>query len=134
MSIVLTPFARTRLFPRDGRRNGSQDGTAEAFEQRFNHIEAVWGVVGCLYTTAPEEIPMAPITMLRKAPGVVAGSSGVPLDHAAYRQGVAFRDAHANGRGLPQPRSAQGTVSLSCWAIGNTTISWISMCAGCAMA
>jgi hypothetical protein len=185
MSIVLTPFARTRLFPRDGRRNGIQDCSAEVFEQRLNDeapfkvlqgyapfcrlhahhnwtstrciampitdanrhllcsayearsrdelpvlvrwfervepavanylmpilysreqlakegspIEADWGVVGCLYTTAPEEIPMAPITMLRNALGVAEGGSGVPLDHAAYRQSVAFWDAHANWRG-----------------------------------
>jgi len=185
MSIVLTPFARTRLFPRDDRRNGIQDCTAEAFEQRLNDeapfkvlqgyapfcrlhvhrnwtstrciampitdanrhllrcayearsrqelpvlvrwfegvepavanylmpilysreqlaregspIEADWGVVGCLYTTEPEEIPMAPITMLRNALGMAEGGSGVPLDREAYRQSVAFWDAHANWRG-----------------------------------
>jgi hypothetical protein len=56
-------------------------------------------VVGCLYTTEPEEIPMAPITMLRNALGVEEGGSGVPLDREAYRQSVAFRDAHASWRG-----------------------------------
>jgi len=32
--------------------------------------------VGCLYTMEPEEIPMAPITMLRNALGVAEGGSG----------------------------------------------------------
>jgi hypothetical protein len=36
MSIILTPFARTRLFPRDRRPSAIQDCTAEAFEQRLN--------------------------------------------------------------------------------------------------
>jgi len=62
-------------------------------------IEAEWGVVGCLYTAEPEEIPMVPITMLRNALGVEEGGSGVPLDRDAYRQSVAFWDRHANWRG-----------------------------------
>lgn len=185
MSIVLTPFARTRLFPRESRRNTIQDCTAEAFEQRLNDepplkvlpgyapfcrlhvhanwtstrcmavpitdanrhllrsgyearskeelpvlvrwfegvdvpvaryllpilysreqlakegapIEADWGVVGCLYTSEPEEIPMLPITMLRNALGVAEGGSGVPLDRNACRRSAAFWDAHANWRG-----------------------------------
>jgi Protein of unknown function (DUF3228) len=36
MSILLTEFARTRLFPQDARRNTIQDCTAEAFERRLN--------------------------------------------------------------------------------------------------
>lgn len=36
MTIVLTDFARTRLFPREPRRNTLQDCTPEAFEQRIN--------------------------------------------------------------------------------------------------
>ena len=36
MSIVLTAFARTRLFPRDGRRTAIQDCTAEQFERHLN--------------------------------------------------------------------------------------------------
>lgn len=184
MSIVLTPFARTRLFPRDGRRNAIQDCTPEQFEQHLNAnaplqvldgyapfcklhvhrnwtstrcltvpitdanrrllrsgyearsreelpvlvrwfegveppvaayllpilysreqlahegapIEADWGVVGCLYTAAPQEIPMAPITMLRNALGVEEGGSGVPLDRDAYRRSVAFWEHNANWR------------------------------------
>src|SRR6187551_1283241 len=43
-------------------------------------ISADWGIVGCLYTMAPEEIPMVPITMLRNALGVEEGGSGVPMD------------------------------------------------------
>jgi hypothetical protein len=185
MSIVLTEFARTRLFPRESRRNTIQDCTAEEFERRLNDepplkvldgyapfcklhvhrnwtstrciavpitednrhllrsdyearssdelpvlvrwfegvqppvadylvvilydraqlaregtaIDADWGVVGCLYTAEPEEIPMAPITMLRNALGVEEGGSGVPLDRAAYARGVAFWSRHANWRG-----------------------------------
>jgi len=184
MSIVLTPFARTRLFPRNARRNTIQDCTAEEFERRLNDdaplkvldgyapfcklhvhrnwtstrcltapiteanhhllrsayearssaelpvlvrwfegldvpvanyllvilydreqlaredtsIEADWGVVGCLYTELPEEIPMAPITMMRNALGVDEGGSGVPLDPAAYRRSVAFWEQNANWR------------------------------------
>lgn len=38
MSIVLTPFARTRLFPREPRRNTIQDCTPEAFERHLNQV------------------------------------------------------------------------------------------------
>ena len=61
-------------------------------------IEADWGVVGCLYTTQPEEIPMAPVTMMRNALGIAEGGSGVPLDREAYRRSVAFWEANANWR------------------------------------
>lgn len=184
MSIVLTDFARTRLFPREPRRNTIQDVSAEAFERHLNEhppikalegyapfcklhvhrnwtstrcltvpitdgnrrllrsayearsreelpvlvrwfegveppvadyllvilydreqlvkegtaIAADWGVVGCMYTATPEEIPMAPITMMRNALGVAEGGSGVPLDREAYRRSVAYWEAHANWR------------------------------------
>jgi hypothetical protein len=62
-------------------------------------IDADWGVVGCLYTAEPEEIPMVPITMLRNALGVDEGGSGVTLDRMAYRRSVAFWEEHANWRG-----------------------------------
>jgi hypothetical protein len=182
--IVLTPFARTRLFPRQPRGNTIRDCSAEAFQQRLNTeaplrdlpgyapfcrlhvhrnwtstrcltvpvtdanrhllrsgyeartrdelpvlvrwfegveppvadylvailydaaqlaregapIDGDWGVVGCLYTAAPEEIPMAPITLLRNALGVAEGGSGVPLDRDAYARSVAFWEHHANWR------------------------------------
>lgn len=186
MSIVLTPFARTRLFPRkDRRRSAIQDCSAEEFEQRLNDeaplevlqgyapfcrlhvhrnwtstrctavpiteanrqllrsayearsteelpvlvrwfegidppkanyllpilysreqlakegspIDANWGVVGCLYTAEPAEIPMVPITMLRNALGVDEGGSGVPLERESYRRSVEFWERHANWRG-----------------------------------
>jgi len=185
MSIVLTEFARSRLFPRTPRRNTIQDCTAQAFERHLNKaaplkvldgyapfckihvhrnwtttrcialpiteenrhllrsayeartvdelpvlvrwfedvlppvanyllvivyereqlakentpIAADWGVVGCMYTSEPEEMPMAPITMMRNALGVAEGGSGVPLDPEAYRRSVAFWSAHANWRG-----------------------------------
>ncbi|WP_066097942.1 DUF3228 family protein [Xanthomonas massiliensis] len=184
MSIVLTDFARTRLFPRDRRRTAIQDCGAEQFERHLNEhaplqvldgyapfcklhvhrnwtstrcsvvaidednrhllrsayearsreelpvlvrwfegvepavanyllpilysreqlakegapIDADWGVVGCLYTMTPEELPMAPITMMRNALGVAEGGSGVPLDRDAYRRSVAFWETHANWR------------------------------------
>ncbi|GMU43308.1 MAG: DUF3228 family protein [Xanthomonadales bacterium] len=184
MSIVLTEFARTRLFPRDGRATAIQGCDAQDFVRELNtrppervlpgyapfcvlhvhrnwtatrcsviaindsnrhrlrsgyearsrgelpvlvrwfegieapvadyllpilydraqlaregtHIDADWGVVGCLYTQQPEEIPMAPITMLRNALGVAEGGSGVPLDRQAYCRSVAFWEAHANWR------------------------------------
>ena len=185
MSIVLTEFARPRLFPREPRRNTIQDVTADAFERYLNEhaplqvldgyapfcklhvhrnwtstrclavpitkanrhllrsayearndaelpvlvrwfegleppvaaylipilysraqlakegspIEADWGVVGCMYTMAPEETPMAPITMLRNALGVEEGGSGVPIDRVAYARAVDFWSTHANWRG-----------------------------------
>ncbi len=61
-------------------------------------IEADWGIVGCLYTAEPEEIPMAPITMMRNALGVDEGGSGVPLDREAYHRSVAYWENHANWR------------------------------------
>jgi hypothetical protein len=184
MSIVLTEFARARLFPGDGRPTAIRDCTPEAFERRLDDgpplrvldgyapfcklhvlrnwtstrcsvvaiaddnrhalrsgyearskqelpvlvrwfegieppvanyllpilysreqlakegspIDADWGVVGCLYTLEPEEIPMAPITMMRNALGVDEGGSGVALDRAAYRRSVDFWERHANWR------------------------------------
>ncbi|KRG70106.1 DUF3228 family protein [Pseudoxanthomonas dokdonensis] len=184
MSIVLTPFARTRLFPRTPRGNTIQDCSAEQFEAHLNShaplrvlegyapfcklhvhrnwtstrcltvpirddnrhllrsayearsreelpvlvrwfegvespiadylivilysaaqlalegapIDADWGVVGCLYTAEPEELPMAPITMMRNALGVEEGGSGVALDRDAYLRAVAFWDNNANWR------------------------------------
>ena len=159
MSIVLTDFARPRLFPREPRRNTIQDITADEFERYLNDqaplkvldgyapfcklhvhrnwtstrcltvpitegnrhllcsdyearnrvelpvlvrwfegIEPDWGVVGCMYTSEPDEIPMAPITMLRNALGVDEGGSGVPIDRAAYARSVEFWRTHANWR------------------------------------
>lgn len=184
MSIVLTDFARTRLFPRTPRGNTIQDCTPEAFVRHLNAhapervldgyapfcklhihrnwtstrcltvpitdenrhllrsgyearnaaelpvlvrwfegvespraeylvvilysaeqlaregspIDADWGIVGCIYTAEPEEIPMAPITMLRNALGVEEGGSGVPLDREAYRRSVVFWERNANWR------------------------------------
>jgi hypothetical protein len=61
-------------------------------------IAADWGIVGCMYTSEPAEIPMAPITMLRNALGVAEGGSGAPLDRAAYQRAVEYWSAHANWR------------------------------------
>jgi hypothetical protein len=61
-------------------------------------IDAAWGVVGCMYTSEPEEIPMAPITMMRNALGVAEGGSGVALDRDAYRRSVEYWNSHANWR------------------------------------
>lgn len=185
MPIVLTDFARTRLFPRDGRATAIRDCTAAEFERHLNDhapervlpgyapfcklhvhrnwtstrclavpitddnrhllrsdyearnsdelpvlvrwfeglvppvaeylvvilysaeqlakegspIDAEWGVVGCMYTMAPEETPMAPITLMRNALGVEEGGSGVALDREAYARSVEFWRTHANWRG-----------------------------------
>jgi len=184
MSIVLTPFARTRLFPREPRGNTIRDCSADDFERYLNEhaplkvldgyapfcqlhvhrnwtstrcltiaitdqnrhqlrsayeartsaelpvlvrwfegmeapvadylvvivydrvqlaregspIDADWGVVGCLYTAEPAEIPMAPITMMRNALGVDEGGSGVVIDRDAYQRSVAFWENNANWR------------------------------------
>lgn len=41
MSIVLTPFARPRLFPREARRNTIQDITPEQFVEHLNTVPPV---------------------------------------------------------------------------------------------
>ena len=184
MRIVLTEFARPRLFPREPRPNTIQDITAAEFERHLNEhapmkvlegyapfcvlhvhrnwtstrcltipitdanrhllrsgyearnsselpvmvrwfegleppvadylipilyssaqlaregspVAADWGVVGCMYTSDPAEIPMAPITMMRNALGTGEGGSGVPLEAAAYRRSVAYWSVNANWR------------------------------------
>jgi hypothetical protein len=72
--------------------------SAEQLAKEGSPINADWGVVGCMYTNGPEEIPMAPITMMRNALGVAEGGSGVPLDQEAYRRSVLYWSAHANWR------------------------------------
>ena len=61
-------------------------------------VDADWGIVGCLATAGPEEIPMAPIMMMRNVLGVEEGGSGVPVDREAYRRAVAFWENNANWR------------------------------------
>jgi hypothetical protein len=70
----------------------------EQLAKEGSPIYADWGVVGCMYTSEPEEIPMAPITMMRNALGVEEGGSGVPLDRDAYRRSVEYWSHHANWR------------------------------------
>jgi len=70
----------------------------EQLAKESSPIEAGWGVVGCIYTAEPEEIPMAPITMMRNALGVEEGGSGVALDRDAYRRNVEFRERNAKKR------------------------------------
>lgn len=67
-------------------------------EKEGSPIDADWGIVGCLATMQPEEIPMAPVTMMRNALGVTEGGSGVPLDRDAYRRSVEFWERNANWR------------------------------------
>ncbi len=184
MTIVMTGFARARLFPRESRRNTIQDITAAQFERYLNEhaplrilpgyapfcvlhvhrnwtstrcltipitaanrhllrsdyeartrselpvlvrwfegveppvaeylipilysreqlakegspIDGDWGIVGCMYTDVPEEVPMAPITMMRNALGAAEGGSGVALDPAAYARSVEYWSHHANWR------------------------------------
>jgi hypothetical protein len=70
----------------------------EQMAREGDAIDADWGVVGCLATAEPEEIPMAPITMMRNALGVEEGGSGVPIDRHAYRRSVDYWERHANWR------------------------------------
>jgi hypothetical protein len=70
----------------------------EQMARENDAIDADWGVVGCLATAQPEEIPMAPITMMRNALGVAEGGSGVPVDREAYRRSVEFWERNANWR------------------------------------
>ncbi len=71
-------------------------------------IDADWGIVGCLATAEPDEIPMAPITMMRNALGVAEGGSDVPLDRTAYQRSVAYWERHANWRAVT-PAAASGS-------------------------
>ena len=73
--------------------------SAEQLAKEGSPIDAEWGVVGCMYTMAPDETPMAPITLMRNALGVEEGGSGVALDRAAYARSVEFWRTHANWRG-----------------------------------
>jgi hypothetical protein len=70
----------------------------EQLQAEGTRINADWGIVGCLYTSEPAEIPMAPVTMMRNALGVDEGGSGVPLDATAYRRSVEYWNSHANWR------------------------------------
>lgn len=70
----------------------------EQLEKEGSPIEGDFGIVGCMYTSEPEEIPMAPITMMRNALGVAEGGSGVGLDRGAYQRSVDYWSAHANWR------------------------------------
>lgn len=67
-------------------------------EKEGSPISEEWGVVGCLYTAEPEEIPMSPITMMRNALGVEEGGSGVALDRDRYQRSVDFWQRHAAWR------------------------------------
>jgi hypothetical protein len=72
--------------------------SCEQLLKEGERIDADWGVVGCLYTAEPEEIPMAPITMMRNALGVEEGGSDVSLDREACRRSVEFWEKNANWR------------------------------------
>ncbi|CEO97409.1 Flagellar associated protein [Plasmodiophora brassicae] len=47
-----------------------------------------WGIISIKAQMVDEEIPMAPITMMRNALPLREGGSGVPLDHDLYLQSV----------------------------------------------
>jgi Protein of unknown function (DUF3228) len=70
----------------------------EQLTKEGSPIDGDWGIVGCMYTSEPEETPMAPITMMRNALGVAEGGSDVPLNPAAYRRSVEYWRTHANWR------------------------------------
>ena len=72
--------------------------SAQQLAKEGSPIEADWGVVGCIYTAQAEEVPMAPITMMRNALGVEEGGSGVPIDRDAYQRAVDFWEHNANWR------------------------------------
>ena len=71
---------------------------AQYTEDLLNLHGGDWGIVGCLATAEPDQIPMATITMMRNALGVDEGGSGVALDREAYRHSVAYWERHANWR------------------------------------
>lgn len=75
-------------------------------EKEGEKIAGDWGIVGCLATATPDEIPMAPITMMRNALGVAEGGSDVPLDREAYQRSVAYWERHANWRVVVESSAA----------------------------
>src|SRR3546814_16662821 len=92
----------------------ASDLSAEQLAKEGSPIDGAGGIVGCLYTAEPEEIPMAPITMMRNALGVEEGGSGVPLDRDAYRRSVEFWERNATWR----PQGMKGvTWEVGCWAL-----------------
>ena len=72
--------------------------SAEQLAREGSPIDGDFGIVGCMYTSAPDEIPMAPITMMRNSLGVEEGGSGVALDRKAYLRSVEYWNANANWR------------------------------------
>src|SRR3546814_14618324 len=99
--------------------------SAEQLAKEGSPIDGDWGIVGRLYTTEPEEIPMAPITMMRNALGVEEGGSGVQLNGDAYRRSVEFWERIANWRpagltsdtdhpGVVEAESGYGRGDLGC--------------------
>jgi Protein of unknown function (DUF3228) len=72
--------------------------SSEQLAKEGSPIDADLGVVGCMYTSEPEETPMAPITMMRNALGVAEGGSDVTLNAATYRRSVEYWRTHANWR------------------------------------
>jgi hypothetical protein len=70
----------------------------EQMQKEGEGVDADWGIVGCLATAQPDEIPMAPITMMRNALGVEEGGSGVAMDREAYQRSVEFWERNANWR------------------------------------
>lgn len=67
----------------------------DQLQKEGERVQEDWGIVGCLYTSAPKEIPMTPATILRNALGVEEGGSDVSLDRMAYRHSVAFWEKNA---------------------------------------
>lgn len=54
MSIALTPFARARLFPKDGRRNAILDSTPAEFERYLNQHAPITVLVRDAYRRSAE--------------------------------------------------------------------------------
>ena len=62
---------------------------ADLLAKDLSPIAPFWVIAGCLGPAGPEDVPGAPITMMRTALGVEEGASGGPLD----REAGAARDA-----------------------------------------
>src|SRR5690606_36629947 len=99
----------------------------EQLAKEGSPIEGDWGVVGCLYAREPEEIPMAPVTMMRNALGVEGGGSCVRLYREPYRWSVKLWEDNACWRpwarhhasATQDPARAPGlTCPAARWAVG----------------
>src|SRR3546814_11181509 len=126
MAIILTPFARTRLFPSEPRGNTIQGCTPGQFEQRLNeeaplkvldgyarfcklHVHRNWTSTRCLtvpITAAKRHLLRSAYEARSKAElrVMVRGFEGAEPPVAAYLVAILYSAARLAKEGIPTPR------------------------------